>query len=150
LNIAPKLVEDRIFNRQCPNKKGNLSPAGTFHPLKLIHVGLPAFTQKRKIWRSRQESVPALRALITAPTPALEIEVLKRMLQGWAPLMEEYTELYGLIEEEGPVLLSCELPCGKALVSGWVGARLTLMMDRVGRDVLRMKLGMPSEADEEE
>jgi len=31
-----------------------------------------------------------------------------------------------------------------------VGARLTLMMDRVGRDVLRMKLGMPSEADEEE
>jgi 16S rRNA C967 or C1407 C5-methylase (RsmB/RsmF family) len=150
LNIAPKLVEDRIFNRQCPNKKGNLSPAGTFHPLKLIHVGLPAFTQKRKIWRSRQESVPALRALITASTPALEIEVLKRMLQGWAPLMEEYTEQYGPIEEEGPVLLSCELPCGKALVSGWVGARLTLMMDRVGRDVLRMKLGMRSEADEEE
>ena len=150
LNIAPKLVEDRIFNRQCPNKKGNLSPAGTFHPLKLIHVGLPAFTQKRKIWRSRQESVPALRALITAPTPVLEIDVLKRMLQGWAPLMEEYTEMYGPIEEEGPVLLSCELSCGKALVSGWVGARLTLMMDRVGRDVLRMKLGMPSEADEEE
>ena len=67
LNIAPKLVEERIFDQQCPNKRGNLWPAGTFHPLKLIHVGLPAFTQKRKIWRSRQESVPALRSLMTSP-----------------------------------------------------------------------------------
>ena len=72
------------------------------------------------------------------------------MLRGWAPLMEDYAEAFGTIEEEGPVLLSCALPCGEALVSGWVGARLTLMIDRVGRDVLRMKLGMPTEADEEE
>ncbi len=150
LNIAPKLVEERIFSRQCPNKKGNLWPGGTFHPLKLIHVGLPAFTQKRKIWRSRQESVPALRHLITASTPAISPETLERMLRGWAPLMEDYAEAFGTIEEEGPVLLSCALPCGEALVSGWVGARLTLMIDRVGRDVLRMKLGMPTEADEEE
>jgi 16S rRNA C967 or C1407 C5-methylase (RsmB/RsmF family) len=150
LNIAPKLVEERIFNRQCPNKRGNLIPEGTFHPLKLIHVGLPAFTQKRKIWRSRQESVPALRALITAPTHALHIEALRRMLTGWAPLMDDYVAMYGAFDEHGPVLMSCMLPCGEALVSGWVGARLTLMIDRVGRDVLRMKLGMSSEAEEEE
>ena len=150
LNIAPQLVEDRVFNRQCPNKKGNLWPEGTFHPLKLIHVGLPAFTQKRKIWRSRQESVPALRALMKTQTHRLEADALRRMLQGWAPLMEEYTELYGQIEENGPVLMGCQLPCGQALVSGWVGARLTLMMDRVGRNVLRMKLDMPPESDEEE
>ena len=62
----------------------------------------------------------------------------------------EYTELYGQIEENGPVLMECQLPCGHALVSGWVGARLTLMMDRVGRNVLRMKLDMPPESDEEE
>jgi hypothetical protein len=89
LNIAPKLVEERIFNKQCPNKKGNLWPAGTFHPLKLVHVGLPAFTQKRKIWRSRQESVPALRDSITAETHQVQPETLQRMLRGWAPLMQD-------------------------------------------------------------
>ena len=83
-------------------------------------------------------------------THTLEADALRRMLQGWAPLMEEYTELYGQIEENGPVLMGCQLPCGQALVSGWVGARLTLMMDRVGRNVLRMKLDMPPESDEEE
>ncbi|MFL2970137.1 MAG: hypothetical protein ACJZ63_04600 [Candidatus Poseidoniaceae archaeon] len=150
LNIAPKLVEERIFNQQCPNKRGNLWPAGTFHPLKLIHVGLPAFTQKRKIWRSRQESVPALRSLMTAPMHDLAPDTLRRMLQGWAPLMEEYTTEFGPLEEVGPVLMSCTLPCGQAFVSGWVGARLTLMIDRIGRNVLRMKLDMPPEPVEEE
>ena len=150
LNIAPKLVEERIFDQQCPNKRGNLWPAGTFHPLKLIHVGLPAFTQKRKIWRSRQESVPALRSLMTAPMHELAPDTLRRMLQGWAPLMEEYTNEFGPLEEVGPVLMSCTLPCGQAYVSGWVGARLTLMIDRIGRNALRMKLDMPPEPAEEE
>ena len=59
-------------------------------------------------------------------------------------------EQFGPLDEEGPILMSCDLPCGPALVPGWVGARLTLMIDRVGRDVLRMKLDMPTEADEEE
>ena len=150
INIAPKLVEDRIFSQQCPNKKGNLWPAGTFHPLKLIHVGLPAFTQKRKIWRSRQESVPALRPFIAPPRHSLTPDTLRRMLRGWSPLMDDYVEQFGPLDEEGPILMSCDLPCGPALVPGWVGARLTLMIDRVGRDVLRMKLDMPTEADEEE
>lgn len=87
---------------------------------------------------------------MNAQAHTLEVDALRRMLQGWAPLMEEYIELYGEVSENGPVLMSCQLPCGPALVSGWVGARLTLMMDRVGRNVLRMKLGMPPEADEEE
>jgi len=42
------------------------------------------------------------------------------------------------------------LPSGQAFVSGWVGARLTLMIDRIGRNVLRMKLDMPPEPVEEE
>lgn len=150
LNIAPKLVEERIFNKQCPNKKGNLWPAGTFHPLKLVHVGLPAFTEKRKIWRSRQESVPALRDSITAETHQVQPETLQRMLHGWAPLMQDYIEAFGQVDAQGPILMSCELPGGTALISGWVGARLTLMIDRVGRDVLRLKLDMPPEPDEEE
>ncbi len=150
LNIAPTMVHERIFNQQCPNKRGNLWPAGTFHPLKLIHVGLPAFTKKRGGWRSRQEAIPSLQPLITESKYVVSPEMLTRLLQGWAPLMEEFNEEFIPIFSEGPLLLSCLLPCGEALVSAWTGARLTLMVDEKGRDVLRLKLGMPFVSEEEE
>ncbi|MBL6884781.1 MAG: RsmB/NOP family class I SAM-dependent RNA methyltransferase [Candidatus Poseidoniaceae archaeon] len=150
LNIAPKMVDERIFNQKCPNKRGNLWPEGTFHPLKLIHAGLPAFTKKRGAWRSRQEAVPALHSLITESKIPVSPEVLERMLSGWAPLLDDYNEEFEPIQIDGPLLLSCELSSGEELISAWAGARLTLMMDEKGRDVLRLKLGMPFQYETEE
>jgi len=150
LNIAPKMVEDRIFNQKCPNKRGNLWPEGTFHPLKLIHVGLPAFTKKRDAWRSRQEAVPALQSLITESKHSISTDTLTRLLKGWAPMIEEYNSEFEPIEVDGPLLLSSQLASGEALISAWAGARLTLMLDEKGRDILRLKLGMPFQADDEE
>lgn len=150
LNIAPKMVDERIFSQKCPNKRGNLWPEGTFHPLKLIHVGLPAFTKKRDAWRSRQEAVPALQSLITESKHIISPETLTRLLKGWAPLIEEYNSEFEPIEVDGPLLLSCLLPSGESLIAAWAGARLTLMLDEKARDVLRLKLGMPFQADDEE
>lgn len=150
LNIAPKMVEERIFNQKCPNKRGNLWPEGTFHPLKLIHVGLPAFTKKRDAWRSRQEAVPALQSLITESKHAISPDTLRRLLKGWAPMVEDYNSDYEPLEVDGPLLLSCHLPSGENLISAWAGARLTLMLDEKARDVLRLKLDMPFQADDEE
>ena len=150
LNIAPKMVDERIFNQKCPNKRGNLWPEGTFHPLKLIHAGLPAFTKKRGAWRSRQEAVPALHSLITESKIPVSSEVLERMLSGWAPLLDDYNEEFEPIQIDGPLLLSCELSSGEELISAWAGARLTLMMDEKGRDVFRLKLGMPFQYETEE
>lgn len=150
LNIAPKMVDERIFNQKCPNKRGNLWPEGTFHPLKLIHAGLPAFTKKRGAWRSRQEAVPALHSLITESKIPVSSEVLERMLSGWAPLLDDYNQEFEPIQIDGPLLLSCELSSGEELISAWAGARLTLMMDEKGRDVLRLKLGMPFQYETEE
>ena len=150
LNIAPKMVEERIFNQKCPNKRGNLWPEGTFHPLKLIHVGLPAFTKKRDAWRSRQEAVPALQALITESKQSIAPDTLRRMLRGWAPLVEDYNAEFEPLEFEGPLLLTCQLSSGENLISAWAGARLTLMLDEKARDILRLKLGMPFQADDEE
>jgi len=150
LNIAPKMVEERIFNQKCPNKRGNLWPEGTFHPLKLIHVGLSAFTKKRDAWRSRQEAVPALQPLITESKHSISPDTLTRLLKGWAPMMEDYNSEFEPIEVDGPLLLSSQLPSGEALISAWAGARLTLMLDEKGRDILRLKLGMPFQVDDEE
>ena len=150
LNIAPKMVEERIFNKKCPNKRGNLWPEGTFHPLKLIHVGLPAFTKKRDAWRSRQEAVPALQSLITESKQSISPDTLRRLLRGWAPLIEDYNAEFEPLEFDGPLLLSCQLASGENLISAWAGARLTLMLDEKARDILRLKLGMPFQMDDEE
>lgn len=150
LNIAPKMVEERIFNQQCPNKRGNLWPAGTFHPLKLIHAGLPAFTKKKGDWRTRQEAIPRLQSIISSTKFPVSVEVLCSLLKGWAPLIEEYNEIHPRIDTTGPLLLSCELPGGEELISAWVGARLTLMIDDKGRDILRLKLGLPFIDDDSE
>ena len=125
-------------------------PEGTFHPLKLIHAGLPAFTKKRGDWRSRQEAVPALYPLITASKIVVAPETLQRLLTGWAPLLEDYNDEFEPIAIDGPLLLSCELSGGEELISAWAGARLTLMMDEKGRDILRLKLAMPFQHEEEE
>ena len=143
LNIAPKMVEERIFNQQCPNKRGNLWPEGTFHPLKLIHAGLPAFTKKKGDWRTRQEAIPRLQSVIRSSKYPVSPEVLSQLLEGWAPMMEEYNDKHPSIDATGPILLSCELPVGEELISAWAGARLTLMMDDKGRDILRLKIGLP-------
>ena len=71
-------------------------------------------------------------------------------MKGWAPLIEEYNEIHPRIDTTGPLLLSCELPGGEELISAWVGARLTLMIDDKGRDILRLKLGLPFIDDDSE
>jgi hypothetical protein len=58
-------------------------------------------------------------------------------------MMEEYNDKHPSIDATGPILLSCELPVGEELISAWAGARLTLMMDDKGRDILRLKIGLP-------
>ncbi len=65
-------------------------------------------------------------------------------------MIEQYNSDFEPIEVDGPLLLSCQLPSGEALISAWAGARLTLMMDEKGRDILRLKLDMPFQADDEE
>ncbi|DAC39299.1 MAG TPA: RsmB/NOP family class I SAM-dependent RNA methyltransferase, partial [Candidatus Poseidoniales archaeon] len=58
--IAPPLVYNRMWAQETPNKRGDRWPEGTFHPLQVLHVGLPAFVSKNGNWRARQESIPLL------------------------------------------------------------------------------------------
>jgi hypothetical protein len=147
LNIAPKSVVDRLYNRVCPNKRGDLWPAGTFHPLKLIHVGMPTFVQNKGTWRTRQEAIPALEYDLGKTCIEVEKEIAIQMLEGWVPTVEEFQEKLELDElSEGPLLLTCQLSGSDSLISAWAGVRVSLMINTLERDILRAKLGIEFES----
>ena len=150
-NIAPKMAFKRIFMQQCPNKKGNIWPQGTFHPMKIIHVGLPVFTEKKGTWRTRQETIPAIQQHMGDVLLNISQQTLSRLLKGWAPLIEEFTEELKLkAPEPGPLLFGCVIDGVEHVVSAWSGARITMMIDNVGKDILRYKLGLPFIFEDEE
>jgi multisite-specific tRNA:(cytosine-C5)-methyltransferase len=146
LNIAPKSVIDRLYNRVCPNKRGDLWPEGTFHPLKLIHVGMPTFVKNKGTWRTRQEAIPALEYDLGETCIDVEKEIVIQMLEGWVPTIEEFKERLGLeVVAEGPILLTCPLSGSKSIISAWAGVRVSLMINTLERDILRAKLGIEFE-----
>jgi len=146
LNIAPKSVVDRLYNRVCPNKRGDLWPEGTFHPLKLIHVGMPTFVKNKGTWRTRQEAIPALEYDLGETCIDVEKEIVIQMLEGWVPTIEEFKERLGLeVLAEGPILLTCHLSGSKSIISAWAGVRVSLMINTLERDILRAKLGIEFE-----
>jgi multisite-specific tRNA:(cytosine-C5)-methyltransferase len=146
LNIAPKSVIDRLYNRLCPNKRGDLWPEGTFHPLKLIHVGMPTFVKNKGTWRTRQEAIPALEYDLGETCIDVEKEIVIQMLEGWVPTIEEFKERLGLeVLAEGPILLTCPLSGSKSIISAWAGVRVSLMINTLERDILRAKLGIEFE-----
>ena len=146
LNIAPKSVVDRLYNRVCPNKRGDLWPEGTFHPLKLIHVGMPTFVNNKGTWRTRQEAIPALEYDLGETCIEVEKDIAIKMLEGWVPTVEEFQETLDLEDlNEGPLLLTCELKGSSSLISAWAGVRVSLMINTLERDILRAKLGIEFE-----
>ena len=146
LNIAPKSVADRLYNRVCPNKRGDLWPEGTFHPLKLIHVGMPTFVKNKGTWRTRQEGIPALEYDLGKTCIEVVKDIAIKMLEGWVPTVEEFQESLELEDlNEGPLLLTCELKGSSSLISAWAGVRVSLMINTLERDILRAKLGIEFE-----
>ena len=49
VNISSKMVYDRLYKPVVINKKGDYWPSEDFHPLKIIHVGQPTFTDNKGI-----------------------------------------------------------------------------------------------------
>tara|TARA_S200000501_G_scaffold153382_2_gene144561 strand:- start:2152 stop:3927 length:1776 start_codon:yes stop_codon:yes gene_type:complete len=148
LNISSKSVTDRLFNKVCPNKKGDLWPEGTFHPLKLIHVGMPTFVKNKGTWRTRQEAIPALEHDIEE-TVEVEQEIIIKMLEGWVPTVDEFLEIQEIDHlEDGPLLLKCQIQNSDAIISAWSGVRISLMINTLERDILRAKLGLEFEKTE--
>lgn len=150
LNIAPPLVKDRLFDPESPTNKGDVWPGGTFHPLRVVHAGLPAFTLKKNSWRSRQEAVYVLAKHFNANIRDIDEAVFVRLLCGWAPLVNEFLDQVSMDPlPEGAFLFRGQLAWGEEVLSVWIGARVTLMVDLNEQNILRRKLNLPWRDEEE-
>ena len=150
LNVAPPMVHERLFHPPSPTNKGDVWGGDSFHPVRVVHAGLPAFTLKKGSWRSRQEALYAYGNRFKNNVATVSADVFVRLLRGWAPLLDDFfaeTELVSL--PAGAYLLRSELPWGLETISVWVGARITLMIDVNEQNILRYKLGLPWRDEEE-
>ena len=132
---------ERIFKPIVFNKKGDYWPGDTFHPLKVIHIGQPSFTDNKGQWRTRQEALELLRPHITKGLVDIEETTMRSMLEGEVPLTEDFPADI----ERGSAILRC----GEYLLPVWVAARVSLMIDDNERDILRLKLGIENRGEEE-
>ena len=141
--VAPKLVHDRIWAQETPNKRGDRWPTGTFHPLQVLHVGLPAFVSKNGNWRARQESIPLLYSQLSESITHIEHDVLMRLLNDEAL---EPDVVFGQQEPpQGAFLLRCMHQTGSLIINAWCGTRITLMLDKAERRLLSIRLGLGEE-----
>jgi len=150
LNLAPPMVHERLFKPASPTNKGYVWGGESFHPVRVVHAGLPAFTLKKGSWRSRQEALYAYSDSFTENIVSIEPDTFVRLLRGWAPLVEDFyqeTEIEHL--PPGGFLLRSLLPWGIETISVWVGARITLMIDTNEQNILRHKLNLPWRDEEE-
>jgi len=130
--LSNSMVLSRIFEPVVYNSKGDFWPGSNFHPLRIIHVGQPAFTDNKGEWRVKQESLEMIRNSIKANIFDVDIECLNSLIDGDVPLLEEF-----------PVALpqgSSLIRCGEFLVPVWTAARVSLMIDNNEQEIIRMKI----------
>ena len=141
--IAPPLVYNRMWAQETPNKRGDRWPEGTFHPLQVLHVGLPAFVSKNGNWRARQESIPLLYDQLTEDLPDIDANVLLRLLKGEA--LEPAVVFANKTSPKGAFLLRCQHETGDLIINAWCGERITLMLDKGERRLLSIRLNLEEE-----
>ena len=141
--IAPPLVYNRMWAQETPNKRGDRWPEGTFHPLQVLHVGLPAFVSKNGNWRARQESIPLLYDQLSQDLPDINADVLQRLLKGEA--LEPAVVFANETSPKGAFLLRCRHETGSLIINAWCGERITLMLDKGERRLLSIRLNLEEE-----
>ena len=113
LNLAPPLVHERLYKPPSPTNKGDVWGGDSFHPIRVVHAGLPAFTLKKNSWRSRQEALYAFAERFERNVLVIDEAFFVRLLRGWAPLVEDFCEQTKVEElPKGAFLLRSTLPWG--------------------------------------
>ena len=149
LNITPQSVFERIYHPKCKNKDGNYWQRDTFHPLKIIHAGMPCFVNNKGAWRTRQEAIPAIEGILGKVTVDIKNQAVIALLNNEAILKEDLLP-EAMSDYSGPLIFSSSIAGHEALISAWSGTWISLMIGTTERDIIRAKLGMPFEHEMEE
>ena len=134
VNLSSNALSEKIFEPQVFNSKGDFWPGNNFHPLKVIHVGAPSFTDNKGEWRIKHESVETLRGHLNSNVFEIDKETFSSLILGDVPLTEEF--VFPLPRG------SCIVTYDEFLVPVWVAARVSLMIDKNEQEIIQMKLGI--------
>ena len=149
LNITPESVYDRLYHPMCPNKDGNFWQNDTFHPLKIIHAGMPCFVNNKGTWRTRQEAIPAIEKILGDVIIEIDAATVIALLNDEAILKEDLLPS-DIKEYSGPLILGCDISNHQVLISAWSGNWISLMIGTTEKDIVRAKLQLPFEHELEE
>ena len=144
LNITPESVYHRLFHPMCPNKDGNFWQHDTFHPLKIIHAGMPCFVNNKGTWRTRQEAIPAVEKILGDVVVEIDSATVIALLNDEAILKGDLLPA-AMKEYSGPLILGNTLLNHQVLISAWSGNWISLMISTTEKDILRAKLRLPFE-----
>ena len=149
LNITPDSVYERLYHPKCPNKEGNLWQNDTFHPLKIIHAGMPCFVNNKGTWRTRQEAIPTIEKILGDVVVEIDNSMIIALLNDDAILKGDLLP-ETMREYSGPLILGSTVANHQVLVSAWSGNWISLMIGTTEKDILRAKLQLPFEHELEE
>jgi hypothetical protein len=136
LAVSPSSAKHRLWTPDTPDGKGGRHRGTAFHPLRVIHIGLPVFANNKGHWRIRQEGLTAIERRGRANAVEIPQDLALRLLHGEAIEVDEAPPQLS----PGACLVSCSTNDGHMLLPVWVQAKVTLMLDEEERHVLILRL----------
>ena len=136
LAISPSSAKHRLWTPDTPDGKGGRHRGEAFHPLRVIHIGLPVFANNKGQWRIRQEGLAAIERRGRASAIEIPLDLALRLLHGEALEVGEAPPQLS----PGACLVACSTNDGHVLLPVWVQAKVTLMLDEEERRVLILRL----------
>jgi len=122
VSLSLPLLFDRLYSPSTPRNKWQSWEGMSWHPLKVIHAGMPVFAENKGRWRIRQEGLQVVRNHLQNRVIQLQKSQLIRLIEEESvPIDEIETE-----ELRGPVILSSN----HLMIPGWIGAHVTLMANK--------------------
>lgn len=138
VNIGTPEMRDWLYTPPRAGSKGLRWPGEHWHPVKVLHAGLPAFEERSGVVRPKAIAMPILATQMQGNRIRISPELMSSFLIDRAPLRE----MLDCGEEiTGSVLVECEGEAGLIIAPGWLGARLLPMVTKYERLILSMQLG---------
>ena len=134
-NIASNAAKDWLWDSPRYTKKGGVLPGEHWHPLKVIHCGLAAFTSSKGRWRVRQEGLPLLANKIGARSHQVEVPIALSLLR------EGMIELDNVENASaGGAILEFNIGEVRHRIPVWIGAKITPMFSEAEARILIQRL----------
>jgi 16S rRNA C967 or C1407 C5-methylase (RsmB/RsmF family)/NOL1/NOP2/fmu family ribosome biogenesis protein len=133
--VGTPLMRDWLHDPQRYGGKGRMWPGKSWHPLQVLHAGVPILEERSGGLRPKSAAMPILRRAVEATAISLSEEQFRHWLEGPGPRQVDLD----VGEQTGSVMITAEGRGGKIVVPAWLGELLTPMVDANERLILELQ-----------